>query len=118
MTERVGLAKAIFSIKQGDTEPPIRATLRDGAGDVIDLSAADVMFHMKSMNTGLAVVNAAATVLAPGTAGRVEYSWLAGDTDEAGWMAIDWEIDLPAPEGQISVPNFGYDNLLITAAIA
>ena len=117
MTERGGLAKAVFSITQNDTEPTIRATLYWGDGTVIDLTGGAVNFLMKSMNSGLTVINAPATILGPGTSGRVEYSWIPADTKEAGWMAINWKVALVAPLGGTTVPNFGHDDLLITKAI-
>jgi len=115
MTERVGIAKAVFTIGQGNTQPTIRATLRDGSGVPLDLAA--VNFRMKSMNTGLTLLNAAATVIAPGAAnGRVEYEWQAGDTSEWGWMEIQWQCVL-VTGGGITVPNFGGDPLYISEAI-
>ncbi len=116
MTERVGLAKADFTIKQDNILPEIRATLLDANDDPINLAGSTVRFHMKSDNDGALVVDALATIILPAVDGRVEYAWVAGDTDEAGWMSIEWEI---TNAGDVTtVPSFGYDKVFITAKIA
>lgn len=116
MTEHVGIDKADFEIKQDNLLPEIRATLLDGDDNPINLAGSTVRFHMKSDNDGALVVDALATILVA-VDGRVEYAWAAGDTDEAGWMAIEWEItDVDA--NVTTVPSFGYDKVLITAKIA
>ena len=116
MTERVGLAKADFVIKQDNVLPEIRATLLDANDDPINLAGSTVRFHMKSDNDGATKVDALATVLVA-LDGRVEYAWAVGDTDEAGWMAIEWEITDVGGDVTI-VPSFGYDRVYITAKIA
>ena len=116
MTERVGLAKADFVIKQDSTLPRIRGTLLDANDDPIDLTACTVRFHMKSDNDGALVLDELATILAP-VAGRVEYAWQAGNTAEAGWMSIEWEVTDVGLDVTI-VPSFGYDKIYITAKIA
>ena len=115
MTERVGLAKADFTITQGNTLPEIRATLLDANDAPINLAGSTVRFHMKSQNDAGTVVDAAATVLDAAN-GRVEYAWVVADTAEAGWMAIEWEITNGADV--TTVPSFGYDKVFITARLA
>lgn len=116
MTERVGLDKADFVIKQDNTLPEIQATLLDANDDPINLTASTVRFHMKSDNDGDTVVDELATILAP-LDGRVEYAWAAGDTSEAGWMSIEWEITDVGLD-VTTVPSFGYDKVYITGKIA
>lgn len=116
MTERVGLATASFVIKQGNLLPWIQATLYDAENDVINLALSTVRFHMKSVNDGAVVVDQPATIINP-AGGQVAYEWVAGDTGEAGWMDIEWEITDDVGD-VTSVPNFGYDKLLVTAKIA
>ncbi len=116
MTERVGLAKADFVIKQDNVLPEIRATLLDANNDPINLAGSTVRFHMKSQNDGALVVDALAAILVAAT-GRVEYAWAAGDTDEAGWMDIEWEITDVGLD-VTTVPSFGYDKVFITARLA
>lgn len=116
MTERVGLAAADFVIKQDSTLPEIRATLLDANDDPIDLTDATVRFHMKDTH-GDIIVDAPATILAP-LLGRVEYAWVAADTAEAGWMAIEWEITIDVTLDVTIVPSLGYDKVHITAKIA
>ena len=72
-----------FYLKQNDTAPSIRATLKDGSGNVIDLTDATVRFHMKDL-AGTVKIDAAANVVSPATSGVVQYGWVAGDTDTTG----------------------------------
>lgn len=116
MTERVGLAKADFVIKQGNVLPWIRATLLDADDAPINLAGSTVRFHMKSDNDGGTVVDTLATIIGA-AAGEVAYEWAAGDTDEAGWMSIEWEITDGALD-VTTVPSYGYDKVYITGKIA
>ena len=51
-----------FYIKQNDTAPSLKATLKDGDGNVINLTDASVRFHMRTVGGASSVVDAAATV--------------------------------------------------------
>ena len=62
-----------FKIKQNDTSPLMVVTLKDAAGNAIDLTAATVRFHMKRISSTSAKVDGAATVLDE-DAGRVRYA--------------------------------------------
>ena len=57
-----------FNIKQNDTSPSIRATLKDGSNAAVDLTGASVNFHMVSLE-GVVVVNSAAVIVDPSTSG-------------------------------------------------
>ena len=53
-------------------------TLKDAAGNAIDLTAATVRFHMKKISQTTVKVDGSATVL-DDDAGRVRYAWQTGD---------------------------------------
>jgi hypothetical protein len=95
-----------FHIKQNDTSPKIRATLKDGSGTVINLTDATVRFHMKSLNDGTVSIDASATVVSPATSGVVEYEWQSGDTSTAGSYQAEFEVTY----GDLSVETFPNDS--------
>lgn len=101
-----------FYIKQNDTAPSIRATLKDGNGNAIDLSNATVRFHMKDL-AGTIKVDAAANIIIPATNGVVQYAWQSGDTDTTGTYYAEFEVTYS--DGTIeSFPNDGNIGILIT----
>jgi len=108
---------ADFYIKQGDTEPSIIAQLKDQNGDLYDLTGCTVKFHMRKGETATPKVNATATITDVGTDDvKVKYSWLVADVDTAGNFDIEWEIT--DTDGNVeTVPNAGYDRVLITAQL-
>lgn len=92
-----------FSIKQGDTLPPIRSILKDAANNVVPLPVGTtVKFHLKKVS-GSIKVDAAATIVDVPTA-EVKYDWVDGDTDEAGDFVAEWEVTYSGG-GTLSVPN-------------
>lgn len=97
-----------FTIKQSDTSPSIRATLKDADGNPINLTGATVQFHMKSVD-GTLTVDQAATITTP-LAGVVTYDWQASDTDVAGTYSAEFEVTY----ADLSVETFpNTDNLAI-----
>lgn len=80
-----------FSIKQNDTAPSIRATLRDGSNTAIDLTDATVRFHMKAVAGTTVKVDALANIV-NATGGIVQYNWTTNDTDTAGSYYAEFEV--------------------------
>lgn len=72
----------MFTIKQNDTAPAIRATLKDAANNAVDLTGATIKFHMRT-EAGVVAVDADATVEDANT-GIARYDWVEGDTAYAG----------------------------------
>lgn len=80
-----------FFIKQNDTGPSIVASLKDADSAAIDLTGAAVRFHMRSVGSATAKVDAAATVTDQ-SGGVVKYEWQAGDTDTVGQFQAEFEV--------------------------
>jgi len=80
-----------FSIKQNDTAPSLRATLRDGSGTVIDLTDATVRFHMKAVGGTAVKVDALSNII-DAEGGIVQYNWASNDTDTAGSYYAEFEV--------------------------
>jgi hypothetical protein len=107
---------ADFTIKTGDTYPPLGAVLDDD-GTPVDLTAADsVRLILKLESPSTVVEGAAAVTSAAG--GAVEYEWAAGDTDQAGEYQGEWEVTWDAgstPPSVQTFPNDGYFSVEILA---
>ena len=54
-----------FKIKQNDTSPLMVVTLKDAAGNAIDLTAATVRFHMKRISSTSAKVDVSRLLSSP-----------------------------------------------------
>lgn len=100
-----------FRIKTNDTSPKLIVTLTDSSGNVVNLSGASAKLHMKKYGATSLKVQAAADVTDP-VGGRVEYTWGAGDTSEAGTYYGEVEVTY----GDLTVetfPNNGYFTIII-----
>ena len=101
-----------FFVKQNDTSPKLAATLKDGNGQVVDVTGASVRFHMAKLNSSTVITDASATVT-NGSAGTVEYAWTASDTASIGTFRGESEVTFPT--GLIETyPNSGYISIQIT----
>ena len=105
-----------FYIKQADTLPKIKATLKDSTGAAINLSGGSVAFRMRRKGTTGAPVVDAAGVITGAATGQVEYQWTAANTATVGTYDAEWVVTLGADKE--TVPNNGHitvqvvDNLL------
>jgi hypothetical protein len=76
-----------FTIKQGDTAPALRATLKRGDGAVVDLTAAEkVQFLLEDESENVLVDDdlSGNVSLVNAPQGVVQYSWKDGETDSTG----------------------------------
>lgn len=102
-----------FYVKQNDTAPSIRATLKDGDDAVIDLTDATVRFHMRTIGGTTAKIDSAVSIVSPATDGVVQYDWIAADTDTIGSFQAEFEVTYS--NGRIETfPNSGYIRVEIT----
>ena len=81
-----------FNIKQNDTSPALRATLKDGSDNIINLTGASVKFHMKPVGGDVVKTNSTANVIIPAANGIVQYNWSSSDTDTAGSFLAEFEV--------------------------
>ena len=104
-----------FYIKQNDTQPALRAQLKDGDDVPIVLTGSTVRFHMRTL-TGTVVVDAAATIITPAN-GIVQYNWQAADTATVGSYQAEFEVTYQDTTIE-TFPNSGYIRIQITDDIA
>lgn len=91
-----------FTIKQGDTSPPLEVTLAED-GVLKDLTGAAVRFIMEGR------IDSPATVAG---LGKIKYQFTAVDSSVAGCFRGEFEVTLPS--GKIETfPNFGYITIII-----
>lgn len=101
-----------FYIKQNDTVPSLRAALKNGSGDAVDITGATCQFHMRTLGQTTVTVDASAQIIDEET-GIVQYNWVADDTDTIGSYQAEFEVTYP--DGTIETfPNNGYIRVEIT----
>lgn len=98
-----------FTIKQGDTLPPLRAQLLGPDGGPVDIAGADVTFCMSGRISAPAVIEHAGE-------GRVRYDWRPGDTDAPGVRSAEFVVMFVGGAIQ-RVPNGGYMTVRIAHAV-
>ena len=99
-----------FYIKRNDTSPVFRVILKDGDDAVVNVDGAAVRFHMFDQ-AGVLKVDADA-VINSGTAGDVQYEWIAADTDTIGFFDSEFEVTFST--GRIETfPNYGFQRVHI-----
>ena len=81
-----------FFLKQNDTAPSIRASLKDGSNSAVDLTSASVKFHMKTVFGNTTKINASANIISPETNGVVQYNWTSNDTNTPGTFFGEFEV--------------------------
>lgn len=104
-----------YSVKQGDTEPDLVATLRDEMRRKgIDLSnATRVDFIMRMVGAEDQLFQRQATVV-DATTGKVKYEWQAGDTAEPALYDAEFLIVWASGDLQ-RVPNDDFFHVRVVA---
>ncbi len=101
-----------FEIKRGDLEPALNATLKQGDGMPIDLSAAvSVRALVRHATTQMLAVDRVVPVVSA-TGGMVQIVWVTGETAIDGPYEVEFEITWPGGRPQ-TVPSNGFFNFLI-----
>tara|TARA_R110002126_G_scaffold256212_1_gene399252 strand:+ start:1395 stop:1715 length:321 start_codon:yes stop_codon:yes gene_type:complete len=98
-----------FNIKQNDTSPSLQATLKDAQLVPVDITAATVKLHMKSLD-GVVKINETMTIT-DALNGVVQYDWQAGDTDTVGTYYVEFQVTY-ADASVETFPNNG--NLVVS----
>jgi hypothetical protein len=105
-----------FYIKQNDTVPSLRADLKNGDDEAIDLTGASVKFIMRAIGSTTVTTNASASIV-DDEGGTVQYNWQAEDTDTVGSYQAEFEVTYAG--GTIETfPNDGYIRIEILDDIA
>lgn len=103
-----------FYIKQGDTAPNLRVTLKDPDDTAVNLVGATVTFSMRDGST--AILTKEACTLVDAANGVVEYVWQSGDTDNAGTHAAEFEV-VYADSKIETFPNSGFFRVQISKQV-
>lgn len=106
----------MFSVKQGDTEPPLQVLLKDANGRAVVVNVGDVVtFRMGPVSSGVGVaVNEPATVNDP-LAGDVQYDWPGGAPSPGLYRA---EFHLARVGGdELTFPGDGYIDVKVDPAL-
>lgn len=101
-----------FSIAAGDTAPRIQAVLRDGAGDGVKLTGADVRFQVHQPRGGDVIIDEPAEVI-DDEAGVVRYNWEESDTNELGRYRAEFVVTYNSGTVE-TFPNVGAHDVVIT----
>lgn len=108
---------ADYAIKQGDTLPPLIATLLQGIGTPQDLTGCTVTFRMETL-AGQTIVNeGACTIVGLPTAGTVQYAWGPTDTAAAGLYEGEFHVTF-AGGAKATFPTLGTITIEIEARLA
>jgi hypothetical protein len=105
-----------FFIKQNDTSPALKATLKDGLDAAVDLTGASIRFHMRATGETNAKVDASA-VVEDADNGIVYYNWIPADTDSIGSYEAEFEVTFAGGEIE-TFPNNRFVEVEITDDIA
>lgn len=104
-----------FTIKRGDTGPPLNRTLYGQDGAVQDLTGATVVFNMAKGST--VVVSHATCTVVDATLGTVRYAWQANDTATKGTYKAEFQATL-GDGTVVSFPDNGNFNVVIYEQVA
>jgi hypothetical protein len=113
------MADADLTMKRNDTWPPLRAQLKDGDGEPLDLSTADtVRILLEGEETKLKIKAGPAAIVGAPEDGEVEYEWQGPEgEDPADLHTADrykGEFEITDEDGSVyTVPNDGYFTLLV-----
>ena len=107
-----------FTLKAGDTAPPIEVQVLTGLREVVALTGAtQPEFHMWKRRTREVIVDADAEITSEAS-GTMAYSWTGSDTADPGLYEGEFQITLSGGEGTVTIPNDGYYLIEILPAIA
>ncbi len=107
------MAEATFNIKVGDTKPVLQATLKDGAGNAVNLTGTTVKFSMRDVQSTTIKRDKGTVVLTDAANGIVTYSWVTADTDTVGTYLGEFEVTDGSSDVE-TYPNSEENRLFIT----
>jgi hypothetical protein len=107
---------ATFSVKRGDTLPPIIAAVKDENGSPLDLTnaTAATLRARLLVASPMTPITRSMTFLTPRADGKLSYSWLAGDWNAFRPGSYAVEIELTFADGNVlTVPTEGFLKLVV-----
>ena len=107
---------SIFYMKQGDTSPSLRTTLKDSSATPVNITGATVNMHMYTQDKVTVVIDAEMSI-SDAAGGVVTYDWQAGETDNSGWYWVEFEVTYSDATVE-TFPNSGYEAVKITPQLA
>lgn len=99
-----------FTIKQGDTAPALKATLKRGDGDVVDLSGVEnIEFYLEDALQGVIVEDdlSGNVSIVSASDGLIQYAWQDGDTDITGQKQAEFLVTFNSGDTE-TFPNNDY----------
>lgn len=106
-----------FYIKQNDSSPSLRVSIKDGDGDAINLTGASVRFHLVAVGETTPVIDAPANIVVPEIAGIVQYDWESSQTSVVGSYKGEFEVTFPGGSVE-TFPNSGYISVVVTKELS
>lgn len=99
-----------FTIKQGDTAPALKATLKRGDGEPVDLTAAtNIRFLLEDGLRGVLIEDdlSGNVSLVNAPKGVVQYTWDEDDTKTTGQKQAEFVVDFDSGKTE-TFPNNDY----------
>lgn len=97
---------ADFLMKVGDTSPDIEIQCQDSDGNPVDISGANVQFHMVPQGGTTLEVDSSATITDAAN-GKVKYEWADGDTAlTAQVYDAEFEVTFAPGTGDEAIETF------------
>ena len=103
-----------FYLKEGDTSPPLRVTVRDEKGNKVDLTGCTATFSMRVKSAGTVKIDAAAATVEDDEV--LVYQWQGSDTDTA--EIYEGEFDVTYSGGaKETAPNDDYITIYVDESV-
>ena len=96
-----------FKIKQKDTKPPLRVTLKDSDGLPADVTGATVVFSMRVQPAGTTKGDKQSVTVNDASAGDLQYDWASANTNTADVYEGAFQVTYADASIQ-TFPNDGY----------
>lgn len=101
-----------LEIKRGDLLPIVSGVCTMDGAPVPLVGDVTVKFLMRPENSPTPKVNTAASIFGDGTAGRVFYEWVAGDTTDSGLYIAEFEATFAPGKKQTFPRDYSFEILI------
>lgn len=93
---------ALLTLVQGNTKPRVNFTVKDPAGNPVNLAGATVKLILRKIGASALKLNVNCTLTVPAS-GTCHYDWAQGDLNDPGDYHGELEVHFPA--GEIQTTN-------------